>query len=169
MRWLRFSFWRSLITNPQYRLGQKLVHFDSHTWVPAEQFFAVSSENTDFPKKLCNMKIFSIRFAIKKVISIFGVRWLLKNAYVPQNFFWCELTFGSPCINRVVQQSVPMVQKSVPMVQKSAPMVQSQFPWSKSQFPWSKNQFSEYFPNKKINIITLEFYKILKDVFGVIN
>ncbi len=53
-----------------------------------ENFFAVSSENFDFPKKLLNMKIFIIKFVIKKVILISGVRWLLllKNAYIPQNF-----------------------------------------------------------------------------------
>ncbi len=58
--------------------------------------FAVSSENTDFPKKLFNMKIFSINFVIKKEKLIFSVRYppLLKNALVPQKFFSpCEPNF----------------------------------------------------------------------------
>ncbi len=56
------------------RVGQKLVHLVSPKWVPPKQFFAVSSDNTDFPKKLFNMKIFSIKFVMKNVILIFGVR-----------------------------------------------------------------------------------------------
>ncbi len=77
-----------------YRVGQKLLPLGSHNWVPPEQFFAVSSKNTDFLKKLFNMEIFSIIFVIKRVI--FGVRWpLLRNAHIPQNFFGpCVLTFG---------------------------------------------------------------------------
>ncbi len=47
-----------------------------------EQFFAVSSENTDFPKKLFNMKIFSSKFVIKK-------------DYIN---FWCKITpFPKKC------------------------------------------------------------------------
>ncbi len=62
-----------LLVNIQ--VGPKvIVHLDSHNWVPPEQFFAVSWENTDFLKKLLYLKIFSIRFLIKKVILIFDVR-----------------------------------------------------------------------------------------------
>ncbi len=62
----------------------------SNNSVPTEQFFAVSSEKTDFLKKLLNMKIFSIKFVIKKVILIFGTRWplLLKKMLMSPNFFW---------------------------------------------------------------------------------
>ncbi len=35
--------------------------------LPANQLFAVSSANTDFPKKLFNMKIFSIKFGGKNL------------------------------------------------------------------------------------------------------
>ncbi len=35
-----------------FRVGQKLVHLSCPNWVSLEQFFAVSSENTDFPKKI---------------------------------------------------------------------------------------------------------------------
>ncbi len=57
---------------------------DHSLGLPADQFFAVSSENTDFPKKLFNTETFSIKFVIKKVILIIGVRWpLLKNTRVP--------------------------------------------------------------------------------------
>ncbi len=46
---------------------------NSH-WAPPEQFFTISPENIDFPKKLFSMKIFSIKFVIKKVILKFGVK-----------------------------------------------------------------------------------------------
>ncbi len=40
-----------------------------------------------FPKKLFNMKIFTICFLIKKVIFIFSARWpLLKNGHIPKIF-----------------------------------------------------------------------------------
>ncbi len=63
---------------------QKLLHLGSPKCAPPEQFFAVSSEKTDFSKEWFHMKIFSIKFVIKKVL-IFGLRWhlLLKNAHVP--------------------------------------------------------------------------------------
>ncbi len=72
-----------------YKVGQKLLHLSSPKWAPSEQLFAVSLENTDFPKKFFTMKIFSIKFVIKKVILILGVRWLLllKNAHVPPKCF----------------------------------------------------------------------------------
>ncbi len=41
---------------------------------PTEQFFAVSPENTDFSKKLFNMKLFNIKFVMEKVLLNFGVR-----------------------------------------------------------------------------------------------
>ncbi len=41
--------------------------------LPPDLLFVVSSENTDFPKKLFK-KIFSVKFVIKKVTVIFGVR-----------------------------------------------------------------------------------------------
>ncbi len=41
-------------------MGQKLVHLGSPKMGPPQQFFADSSENTDFSKKLLNMKIFRI-------------------------------------------------------------------------------------------------------------
>ncbi len=54
-----------------------------------------------FQKKLFNMKIFSIKFGIKKVMLIFGVRWPHLNkcsCTPPNNFFgpW-ESTFGPLC------------------------------------------------------------------------
>ncbi len=61
-----FIFFRSQGT----LVGQKLF---TH-WAPPEQFFAVSPENTDSPKKLFNMKTFSIKFVIKKITFNFGVR-----------------------------------------------------------------------------------------------
>ncbi len=60
-----------------YQVVQKLLHMGCLKWGPPEQCLVVPSENTDFPKKLCNMKVFSIRFMTKKVILIFSVRWLL--------------------------------------------------------------------------------------------
>ncbi len=36
-----------------YRMRQKLVHLNYTNWIPLEQVFAVSSENTNFPKKNC--------------------------------------------------------------------------------------------------------------------
>ncbi len=75
-------------------MNQKLVHLGFPKWVHPEKFFVVSSENTDFLKKLFNMKIFSIKLVVKKVTLIFGVRWplLLKNAHNPKN------VFGPSCI-----------------------------------------------------------------------
>ncbi len=71
-----------------YRVGQKLLHIGSPKWAHLEQFFVVSSEDTDFKKKLFNTKIFSIKFVTKKVKLIFGVRWiLLKNAQVSPKCF----------------------------------------------------------------------------------
>ncbi len=58
-------------------MGQKLLYLGSPKGAPPEEFFAVSSENTDFPKKLFNMKIFSTELVIKKVTLVFGVRWFL--------------------------------------------------------------------------------------------
>ncbi len=57
---------------------------------PQNSFLQFPQKKTDFLKKLLNMKIFSIKFVIKKVILIFGVRWslLLKNSHVPPKFFW---------------------------------------------------------------------------------
>ncbi len=55
-------------------VGQKLLLLCFPNWVPPEQFFAVFSEKTDFLKKLLNLKLFSIKFVIKKVILIFGIR-----------------------------------------------------------------------------------------------
>ncbi len=43
-------------------------------WAPPEHFFAVSAEKTDLPKKLFNVKIFSIKFVLKKIILNFGAR-----------------------------------------------------------------------------------------------
>ncbi len=50
------------------RVGQKLVRLGALQWAPPEQLFAVFSKNTDFPKKLFNMKKFSSKFVMKKVI-----------------------------------------------------------------------------------------------------
>ncbi len=70
--------------------------FKAHWWAKSyytlgslEQFFAVSPENTDFSKKLCNIKIFSIKFVINKVILNFGVRrpLLLKTMLMAPNIF----------------------------------------------------------------------------------
>ncbi len=94
------SYTNSIYT---YRVGQKLLYMDFPKWASPEQLFAVSSENTDFPKKLFNMKIFSIKFLIKKVILIFGVRWLLllKNAHVsPKCFKPVCNNFWAPCIRK---------------------------------------------------------------------
>ncbi len=61
-----------------YRASQKLLHMASPR--PA---FCSFFRKYDFLKKLFNMKIFSIKFVTKRVILIFGVRWLLlKNAHV---------------------------------------------------------------------------------------
>ncbi len=57
--------------------AKKLVHLGFSNWVTPKQFFAVSSENTDFPRKLFNMIILSTKFVIKMVVLIFGVRWPL--------------------------------------------------------------------------------------------
>ncbi len=54
-------------------MDQKLLHIRLPQWTLPKQFFAVSPENTDFTKKLFNMKIFSPKFVIKKVILNFGV------------------------------------------------------------------------------------------------
>ncbi len=68
-----------------YRVGQKLLHIGLPQWASSHRTVFYS----DFSKKLFNMKIFSIKFVIKKVILIFGVRWplLLKTSHVPQSFF----------------------------------------------------------------------------------
>ncbi len=50
--------------------------------VTPKQFFVVSLKITLFLEKLLNKKIFSIKFPIKKVILIFGVRWLLTGRTV---------------------------------------------------------------------------------------
>ncbi len=47
------------------REGIKLVHLGFQLGSP-EQFFAVALQITDFPKKLFKMKIFSIKFVMKK-------------------------------------------------------------------------------------------------------
>ncbi len=56
---------------------------------PQNSFLQFSQKILLYPKKLFNIKIFSIQFSIKKVIFIFSVRWplLLKNNHVPQKFF----------------------------------------------------------------------------------
>ncbi len=73
-----------------------------HTWAPPEQYLQFPQKILIFPKKLFNPKIVSIKFMMKKVVLIFGVRWplLLKSAYVPQNFFSpiCILIFIPPCL-----------------------------------------------------------------------
>ncbi len=91
----RVSQWRHLIPVSLNRMGQKLLNMGFRKWAPPKQVFAVSSENTDFPKKLLNMKIFSIKFMTKEVILIFGVRWFffLKNAHV------CPKCFKLACNN----------------------------------------------------------------------
>ncbi len=60
-----------------------------YIWAPPKQFCVASSENTDFLKKLFNMKIFCIKFVSKKVTFIFSVRWLLllQNAHVSPKMF----------------------------------------------------------------------------------
>ncbi len=62
-------------------------------WASAElQSFAVSSENTDFSKKLFNMKIFSIKFMMWKGIFNFRVRWpLLEKMPVSPKFFLAHM------------------------------------------------------------------------------
>ncbi len=79
------------------QVGPKLVHLGS-----PEQFFAVSSENIDFQKNLFNMKIFSIKFVIKKVMLIFGVRWPSspKKRFVSPKFFWSMWTNFWPNCNK---------------------------------------------------------------------
>ncbi len=62
---------------------------------PQNSFLQFPQKKHIFLKKLLNMKRFSIKFVIKKVILIFGVRWplLLKIAHISQNFFGpCVLT-----------------------------------------------------------------------------
>ncbi len=52
---MKAKLWRELATNVNfytYRVGQKFFHLSYPNWVPPEQFFAVSSENTDCPKKI---------------------------------------------------------------------------------------------------------------------
>ncbi len=49
----------------------------------SKQFFTVFSENIAFSKKLSNKEIFSVYFLIKKVIFIFGVRWLWQSPSEP--------------------------------------------------------------------------------------
>ncbi len=62
-----------------------------------EQFFAVSPENTDFPKKLFNMKIFSIKFMIKKGYIKF---WRKMTHSPKKNMFVSPKRFiVSLCIN----------------------------------------------------------------------
>ncbi len=63
--------------------------------------FAVSSENIDSTEKLFNMKIFSIKFVIKKVVIIFGARRVLfpKNVHdSPKCFKPVCNNFWPPCI-----------------------------------------------------------------------
>ncbi len=54
-------------------VGQKLLHIKLSRWALSEQFFAVSQKNTDSLKKLFNMKIFSLKLVIKKVILNFTI------------------------------------------------------------------------------------------------
>ncbi len=51
-----------------YTLGWAKSYYTLATQnrIPPEQFLAVSSENTDFTKKLFNMKIFNIKCVKKK-------------------------------------------------------------------------------------------------------
>ncbi len=89
-----------LRSNFRHTVGQKLLHLGSSKWFPPKQFFAVSSENTDFSKKLFSMKIFSIKFAIKKGYINFWHKmtfFLKKFLCPPQNFFSpCVLTLAHP-------------------------------------------------------------------------
>ncbi len=74
----------ALVRTPGPRITRRILmkkygpkarfHLGSSDWVPPEQFFVISSENSNFPQKLLNMKIFSIKFMIKKVILISGAR-----------------------------------------------------------------------------------------------
>ncbi len=47
---------------------------NNYTWAPPEQFFAFSPKNTDFLKKMFNMKTFIIKFVIRKITLNFGIR-----------------------------------------------------------------------------------------------
>ncbi len=66
-----------LFAHPPHCLGLKLLHSGTPKWVSPEHFFVVASESTDTSKEIFNMKIFSIKFVIKKVILTFGVKGLL--------------------------------------------------------------------------------------------
>ncbi len=94
-------------------VGQKLLHSGSPKLVTPEQFFQFTQKIMVSQKKLFNMKIFSIKFGIKKVTLIFGVRWLLllKNAHVPQNVLnQCVITFGPPYICDLINQNTSYIQ-----------------------------------------------------------
>ncbi len=73
--WQNLSVEVRITRSRAYEVGPKVSSLGlSSRWVPPEQFFAIFSGNTDFPKKLLNMKMFSIKFVIKKVMLISGVR-----------------------------------------------------------------------------------------------
>ncbi len=57
------------------------------------------------PKKLFNIKIFSIKFSIKKVTLIFSIRWrlLLKNGHVPAKFFSPIFSQNVPFYGKIVK------------------------------------------------------------------
>ncbi len=96
-----------------YGEDQKWLHMGSPKWTLPEQLFAVSSENTDFPTKLLNMKIFCMKFVTKKVILIFGVRWLLllKNAHVSPKCFKPVYNNSCPTLYYCTLQNYYFLQK----------------------------------------------------------
>ncbi len=81
--------------------GPKVSSLRQPNWVLPEKIFAVSSENTGFQKKLFNMKIFSIKFVIKKGYVNFWRKMtpFSKKMFMALKIFGqTELTFGLPCM-----------------------------------------------------------------------
>ncbi len=60
---------------------------------PQNSFSQFSQKIRLFSKKLSNKKMFSIKFLIKKVIFIFGVRWSLTVAQWPSSYVANQVFF----------------------------------------------------------------------------